>query len=63
MMSKAFNRMVHLEKRKQLQPKFSKALTSIAELLNFGQDLLQIKKEITEEGYSSIELPDSVLNT
>jgi hypothetical protein len=62
-LSKAFLRMVNLEKRKQLQPKFSKALTRLAELLNFSHNAKQLKLESEEEGYSSIEIPTSIKNT
>ena len=55
--------MLNLEKRKQLQPKFSKALASLAELLNLSNLSKLVKQESDEEGYSSIEIPTSILNT
>lgn len=61
-MGKAFNRMASLEKRKQLQPKFSKALFRIAELLDFNQYLPKVMQLSDEDGYSSIELPTSMIS-
>jgi len=61
-MGKAFNRMASLEKRKQLQPKFSKALFRIAELLDFNQYLPKVMQLSDEDGYSSIELPTAMIS-
>ena len=55
--------MLNLEKRKQLQPKFSKALASLAELLNLSDLSKLVKQQSDEEGYSSIEIPNSIYNT
>jgi len=55
--------MLNLEKRKQLQPKFSKALVSLAELLNLSDISKLVKQQSDEEGYSSIEIPTSIQNT
>ena len=62
-LSKAFLRMLNLEKRKQLQPKFSKALARLAELLNLSDLSKLVKQQSDEEGYSSIEIPNSIYNT
>ena len=35
-LSKAYGKMHHLEDRKQLQPKFSQAMKTLAQLLNLG---------------------------
>ena len=59
-MAKAFTRMSNLEKRKQLQPKFSRALQGIADFLNLRHFFPKVNKTSDEEGYSSIELPGSV---
>ena len=63
MMAKAFLRMASLEKRKQLQPKFSRALKSIADLLNLNKFTSKIKQASDGEGYSSIEVPASNMYT
>lgn len=55
--------MLNLEKRKQLQPKFSKALAGLSGLLNLSNLSKLVIQESDEEGYSSIEIPTSIHDT